>query len=172
MAIEREYNVPLRREFMKAPKHKRANKATKALREFLAKHMKTDIENVKISKWINQQIWNRGMKKPPHHLKVKVIKDDKGIVNAELSVLPQKAISEKKQEEEKKGKLEEKKKEKAEKKEEVKEEKKEEKEKEVAEEKKEEKEKEKILHKEMPKATQPKITEAKKTFVQRQVMDK
>jgi len=166
MTIEREYNVPLRREFMKAPKHKRANKATKALREFLAKHMKANIEDVKISKWINQQIWNRGMKKPPHHLKVKVIKDDKGIVNAELSVLPQKAIAEKKQEEEKKGKLEEKKKS-------EKEEKKEEKEEEVVEEKKEEiKEKEKILHKETPKATQPKITEAKKTFVQRQVMDK
>jgi len=164
MVLEREYNVPLRREYMKAPKHKRANKATKALREFLAKHMKADIENVKISKWINQQIWNRGMKKPPHHLKVKVIKDDKGMVTAELVVLPQKAISEKKQEEEKKGTEEKKKAEK--------EEKKEEKEKEVAEEKKEDKEKEKMLHKETPKATQPKITEAKKTFVQRQVMDK
>ena len=46
--LERTYNVPLRKEFLKVPKYKRAKKAVKALKQFLAKHMKSD--NVKIGK--------------------------------------------------------------------------------------------------------------------------
>ena len=38
--FEREYIVPLRREWLKVPTYKRANKAVKALKQFIAKHMK------------------------------------------------------------------------------------------------------------------------------------
>ncbi len=66
--MERIYNVPLRREFLKVPKYKRAKKAVVALRSFLVKHMKS--ENIVISKDVNEYIWDNGIENPPHHVKV------------------------------------------------------------------------------------------------------
>lgn len=80
--LERTYNVPLRKEYMKAPRWKRTKKAVTALREFLAKHMKS--ENVLLSKELNEAMWKHGIKNPPHHIKVKAVKDEKGVVKAEL----------------------------------------------------------------------------------------
>jgi large subunit ribosomal protein L31e len=134
IVLERIYNVPLRKKWLKVPRYTRAKKAASALRQFLARHMKTDIENVKIGRWANEKLWERSIKNPPHHIRVKVQKDDKGIVRAELIELSARAkiIDEK----EKKMKEETEKKKKVEKKEEVK---KEEKAGEKKEEKKEEK---------------------------------
>jgi large subunit ribosomal protein L31e len=154
--IEREYIIPLRREWLKAPKHKRAKKALRAVREFLAKHMKADIKEVKIGKWINNELWRRGIRKPAAKIKVKVSKDEKGTVRAELFELPEfaKKIEAKLKEKESKSKKEKK----EEKKEEEKaktEEKVEEAAKEEVKETPEEKEKEseeKIMHKEIKKA--------------------
>ena len=86
--MERTYNVPLRKEWLKAPKYRRAKKAGRALKEFLARHMKTDIENVKIGNYANLKIWERGIRNPPHHIKVNVKKDDEGIVRAEIVGAP------------------------------------------------------------------------------------
>ncbi len=80
--LERTYNVPLRREYLKAPRWNRTKKAVTALRQFLAKHMKA--EEVKLSKELNEEMWKHGIKNPPHHIKVKAVKDDKGVVKAEL----------------------------------------------------------------------------------------
>jgi len=80
--VEREYNIPLRREWLKVPVWKRAKKATKAAREFLVKHMKS--EDINMGKAMNEYIWKRGMKSPPHHVNVKVTKDSEGVVRAEL----------------------------------------------------------------------------------------
>lgn len=82
VVLERTYNVPLRREFVKSPRYKRTNKAVSALRQFIAKHMKSD--NVKLGKNLNDALWRDGIKNPPHHVKINVIKDDKGVVRAEL----------------------------------------------------------------------------------------
>ena len=79
---ERTYNVPLRKEFMKAPKYKRAKKAVTALRAFIAKHMKA--EKVSIGKHLNDKIWERGIKNPPHHVKVNAVKDSDGKAIVEL----------------------------------------------------------------------------------------
>ena len=46
--IERTYNIPLRKEWLKKPKYKRAKKAVTALKEFLSRVMRVDIENVRI----------------------------------------------------------------------------------------------------------------------------
>ena len=97
--MERTYNVPLRKEFQKAPKWRRTKKAVKALREFIIKHMKS--EEVKIGKYLNLKLWKHGIKNPPHHIKVKAAKDDKGVVLVELAELPKEAILEKQKEEEK-----------------------------------------------------------------------
>ena len=76
--LERTYNVPLRKEYMKAPRWNRTKKAVIALRQFLAKHMKAqDVKDVKLSKELNELMWKHGIKNPPHHVKVKVVKDEK-----------------------------------------------------------------------------------------------
>jgi large subunit ribosomal protein L31e len=93
VTIERVYNIPLRKEFQKAPKYKRAKKAANALRSFLVKHMKS--ENVKIGKYLNLELWKHGIKNPPHHVKVNAVKYDDGKVVAELVGAP---VEEKKQE--------------------------------------------------------------------------
>ncbi len=82
VVLERVYNVPLRKEFQKVPKYKRAKKAVTALRKYLKRHMKSD--SIKIGKHVNEQIWQRGIRNPPHHVKINVVKDDKGTVIAEL----------------------------------------------------------------------------------------
>src|SRR3989338_7274824 len=87
MAIERIYNIPLRREWLKAPKYKRAKKAVNAVKKFLAKHMKD--ENVKLGKYLNLKLWEHGIKNPPHHIHVKVTKDDSGKVFAEIIGAPE-----------------------------------------------------------------------------------
>lgn len=80
--LERIYNIPLRREFLKVPKYKRSKKAVKAVREFLTKHMKS--EDVIIDNSINMAIWHNGGENPPHHIKVVAKKDNEGKVRAEL----------------------------------------------------------------------------------------
>ncbi len=82
--IERTYTIPLRREWLKSPKHRRSKKAVKAVREFLAKHMKVELSEVKIGKNLNEDVWKHGIKNPPCRIKVNVIKEDSGIVFAEL----------------------------------------------------------------------------------------
>lgn len=80
--LERSYNIPLRRTFQRAPSYKRTNRAVKGVKEFLQRHMKSD--NVKLGKYLNLKLWERGIRNPPHHIKVNAIKDDKGVVRAEL----------------------------------------------------------------------------------------
>jgi len=104
--LEREYIVPLRKGWLKVPKYKRANKAIKTLKEFLAKHMKIydrDLRKIKIDINLNNEIRFRGMEKPPTKIKVKAIKYDDGIVRVELSKLP-KILQYKKAREDKKSK--------------------------------------------------------------------
>jgi large subunit ribosomal protein L31e len=109
--LERTYNVPLRKEWLKVPKFRRGKKAVTALRQFISKHMKSD--NVKILKFANQEIWKRGIKSPPHHIKINAVKDESGKVLVELFGKP--IVEEKPKEEKKVAKKEEKKTEKEEK---------------------------------------------------------
>tara|TARA_B100002003_G_scaffold116775_1_gene107852 strand:+ start:83 stop:529 length:447 start_codon:yes stop_codon:yes gene_type:complete len=97
--LERTYNVPLRKEFLKVPKYKRAKKAVTALKQFLVKHMKSD--NVKIGKYLNDEIWKHGIKNPPHHVKLNAVKDKEGLVTAELVGAPVEAQEGEGKEEEK-----------------------------------------------------------------------
>ncbi len=80
--LERTYNVPLRKEYQKAPNWKRTPKAVTALREFLVKHMKS--ENINLDKQVNEKLWQHGIQNPPHHIKIIAKKDEKGIVTASL----------------------------------------------------------------------------------------
>lgn len=91
--LERIYTVPLRREVSKVAYYKRAKKATKALKEFLARHMgiySRDLNKIKLSDDVNRAIWSRGIKSPPHKITVKAIKNKEGIVKVEFAGLPKK----------------------------------------------------------------------------------
>ncbi len=86
--VERTYTIPLRKEWLKAVKYQRAKKAVRAIREFLARHMKVEMENVKLGKYLNLVLWSHGIKSPPSRVRVNVVKDDKGVVMAELVGAP------------------------------------------------------------------------------------
>jgi large subunit ribosomal protein L31e len=68
---------------MKAPRHERAKRATKALKAFLSRHMKS--EDISLDRAVNEKIWERGMKNPPHHIEVSATKDDDGKVTVILA---------------------------------------------------------------------------------------
>jgi len=95
VVLERTYNIPLRIEWLKVAKYRRAKKAVKAVREFLFKHMKA--EEVKLGKYLNLELWKHGIKNPPHHIKVNATKDDKGLVKAEIVGAPVEKEPEKKE---------------------------------------------------------------------------
>jgi len=96
--MERTYIIPLRKGWLKAQRSKRAKKAVNTLKEFLKKHMKS--EYVRVGTFLNLEIWKHGIKNPPSRVKVNVVKDDKGVVRAELFGAP---VAEVKKPEEKKG---------------------------------------------------------------------
>lgn len=80
--VQRIYNVPLRKEYLKVPNWKRTKKAVVALQQFMQRHMKSD--NVKLAKEVNEKLWQHGIKNPPHHIKVTASKDEKGVVMVTL----------------------------------------------------------------------------------------
>jgi len=124
IVLEREYIVPLRQGWLKVPEYKRANKAVKTLKEFIAKHMKVydrDLRKIKVDIILNNEIRFRGMRKPPARIKVLAKKLDSGIVKVELVNIPVHIKFERLREEKKKAQLEKKVKPEPEKKEEEKE---------------------------------------------------
>ncbi|MBN2422731.1 60S ribosomal protein L31 [Candidatus Woesearchaeota archaeon] len=80
--LERNYNVPLRKAFRRAPKYKRTKRAINALKKFIKRHMKSD--NIRIGRHLNQEMWKNGIKNPPHHIKVNLVKEEDNLVKAEL----------------------------------------------------------------------------------------
>ena len=86
IVLERTYNVPLRREFLKAPKWNRTKKAVSAVKKFISKHMKSD--DVRLGKYLNLELWKHGIKNPPHHVKVECKKDDKDVTRVEIVGAP------------------------------------------------------------------------------------
>jgi len=91
--IEREYIIPLREKVMVAPRYKKTPKAVKTIKKFLIKHMRIydrDLKKIKIDKYLNEYLWFRGIRHPPHKIKVKAIKDNvSGLVRVELAELPE-----------------------------------------------------------------------------------
>jgi large subunit ribosomal protein L31e len=86
IVLERKFNVHIRNGIIKAPKYKRAKKAIIAIREYLARHMKSD--KIKIGKYLNLEVWSRGIKNPPAYLKITAKKDEEGNVFAEIEGAP------------------------------------------------------------------------------------
>jgi large subunit ribosomal protein L31e len=88
--IEREYIIPLRKEWRKVANYRRAGRAAKFIKQFIARHMKVpdrDISKVKLDIYLNQELWFRGKKKPPAKIKVRVSKKD-DLVHVTLAEMP------------------------------------------------------------------------------------
>ena len=105
MAEEKIFTIPLREALMGGRTHKAQN-ASKLVKKFLIRHMKS--ENVKMGKSINENIWKRGIQKPPRKVRVHAVKEE-NIVYAELLGVEIKTPSKeelKKKEEKKKQKKE------------------------------------------------------------------
>lgn len=68
---ERIQTIPLNTD--KAPRHKKARKAVKSIKEHVRKQ--TDKE-IKIDHELNNMIWDKGIQKPPSKLRVKIVDYD------------------------------------------------------------------------------------------------
>ncbi|MBT6995390.1 hypothetical protein HN953_02075 [Candidatus Woesearchaeota archaeon] len=89
--MERIYNIPLRKEFQKAPRYKKSGKSIRAIKEFILKHTKA--KEVKIGKYLNELVWKNGPKNPPHKVNVKVTKEE-DIAKVELVDAPVEEVKE------------------------------------------------------------------------------
>lgn len=77
-SLEREYTIPLRRRWFSARTYERTSKAIKAIKQFVAKHMKVadrDIDKVKLDVYLNNEVWYRGRASPPSKIKVKATRE-------------------------------------------------------------------------------------------------
>jgi large subunit ribosomal protein L31e len=79
---EQIYIIPLR-DVQHTPRWERGKRAMKAIRDFLAQHMKS--EEIKLDQSINEAIWERGSHKPPSRIRVRAMKFEDGQVQAELA---------------------------------------------------------------------------------------
>jgi len=80
--LERIYTIPLGRAWV-VPRYRRAEKAVTVLRKFVARHMKPD--EVIIDPSVNEEIWKRGIQNPPRKIRVKLSKDNTGLVTVTMA---------------------------------------------------------------------------------------
>ncbi len=81
MADELIYTIPLRKEISKVANYRRTKRSVVEVRNFIKKHMK--VNEVKIGKYLNKKLHERGRKNPPHKIQVKAIKENE-IAKVEL----------------------------------------------------------------------------------------
>ena len=79
---EQIYIIPLR-DVQHTPRWERGKRAMKAIRDYLARHMKS--EDIKLAQNINEAVWERGSHKPPSRIRVRAMKFEDGQVEAELA---------------------------------------------------------------------------------------
>lgn len=79
---ERIYTVPLK-EAWNAQRYRRSEKAMMVLKAFAKRHMKA--KDVAVDNAVNETIWARGIKNPPHKIRVKMTKDDEGKVTITMA---------------------------------------------------------------------------------------
>jgi large subunit ribosomal protein L31e len=81
---EQIYIIPLR-DVQHTPRWERGKRAMKAIRDYLAHHMKAESGEIKLDQSINEAVWERGSHKPPTRIRVRAMKFEDGQVQAELA---------------------------------------------------------------------------------------
>jgi large subunit ribosomal protein L31e len=79
--LTRVYTINLGRAWL-TPQYKRTDRVINIIREFAEKHMKSD--EIKLDQDLNRQIWSRGKTHPPRNVRVKMTKDEDGVVTVSL----------------------------------------------------------------------------------------
>lgn len=64
------------------PQYKRTDRVVNMIKEFAKKHMKSN--EIKLDQELNRQVWTRGRTNPPRRLRVRMVKDEDGIVFVSL----------------------------------------------------------------------------------------
>ncbi len=80
---ERVMNIPLRK-VKRDPVSKRASVAMGIIRKHVSNHMNVPEEDVWIDSSTNEEVWKRGISKPPSKIRVRVIKFEDGIVEVSM----------------------------------------------------------------------------------------
>jgi large subunit ribosomal protein L31e len=80
---ERIYTVPLRKAYWTGSRLRRANRSVRILKEFVERHMKP--EELLIQPEVNEQIWSRGMQKPPRRVRIRATKNADNLVRVYLA---------------------------------------------------------------------------------------
>jgi large subunit ribosomal protein L31e len=75
---EKVYTIPLRHVWVVTPRGRRAPRAVRDVRDYVARHMKAD--EVAVSNEINSELWRRSINKPPRKITVRAVKDKEGKV--------------------------------------------------------------------------------------------
>lgn len=68
------HTIPLRKDYLKVPKHRRSKRAISKIKRYVKKHAKVD--DVKIGNDLNTYVWKDGIKNPPGKVEVEILKDD------------------------------------------------------------------------------------------------
>jgi large subunit ribosomal protein L31e len=79
--LTRVYTINLGKAWL-TPEYKRTDRVVNMIREFAQKHMKS--EEIKLDQDLNRQIWSRGRTNPPRKVRVKMAKDEDGVVTVSL----------------------------------------------------------------------------------------
>ena len=74
---EKMFTINLGRVWIAKPK-RRAPRAINTVKEYMKRHMKSD--DIVITNEINEQIWSKGIGKPPRRIKVRAVKDNENRV--------------------------------------------------------------------------------------------
>ena len=80
-SVTRVYTINLGKAWI-SPQHRRTNRVINMIREFARKHMKSD--EIKLEQDLNREIWSRGKTNPPRKVRVKMVKDEQGVVTVSL----------------------------------------------------------------------------------------
>jgi len=75
---EKVYTISLRHVWVVTARGKRAPRAVRDVRDFVARHMKA--EEVAMSNEVNAALWSRSINKPPRKITVRAVKDKEGKV--------------------------------------------------------------------------------------------
>jgi len=75
---EKVYTIPLRHVWVVTPRGRRAPRAVRDVRDYVARHMKAD--EVAVSNEVNSALWARSINKPPRRITVRAVKDKEGKV--------------------------------------------------------------------------------------------
>src|SRR5919197_3304006 len=90
-SVTRVYTINLGKAWI-TPQYRRTDRVVNMIREFAIKHMKSD--DIKLDQDLNRQVWSRGKTNPPRKVRVKMVKDEDGIVTvSSYEDLPEAAAS-------------------------------------------------------------------------------